>query len=239
MDRGIYAIVSEAIAQERRMDVVTDNLANIQTVGYKREKAFFKTLLAKKLALTPEKADTVFTHMTGKFTDWKEGSLRPTGNPLDMALDGAGFFAVETNGRREYTRSGNFVLNDQRQLVTRDGALVMGRSGPVRIPVGKLVVNERGEVSVAGAVVGTLEVVRFKDLSSAARVGERYVTQGEVVPAPATKVVQEALEDSNVNAIEEFAALVEINRNYEAVQKVVQAMDEAEGQAVSEIGRPV
>ena len=242
MDRGIYPIVAAAIGQERHLDLLTSNLANIQTTGYKREKALFKTLLAKSIGGTAgPKTDTdkLFPQMVRTFTDWKEGVLRPTGNPLDMALNGEGFFVVQTPHGEEYTRSGNFILNENRDLVTRDGAQVMGRNGPMKIPVGKMTVNDKGEVLVNDAVVGVVKVVKFANPASAVRVGERFATSGEVLPAPATKVVGESLEGSNVNPVEEFARLIEITRHYESIQKVVQAMDEEERQAASEIGRPV
>lgn len=242
MDRGIYPIVAAAVAQERHLDILTGNLANIQTTGYKREKALFKTLLAQSVAgKAGPQTDTgnLFPQMVRTFTDWKEGVLRPTGNPLDMALDGEGFFVVQTPQGEEYARGGNFILNENRDLVTRDGAQVMGRNGPLKIPVGKMTVNDKGEVLVNDAVVGVVKVVKFANPSSAVRVGERFATNGEVLPAPTTKVVGESLEGSNVNPVEEFARLIEITRHYESIQKVVQAMDDEERQAASEIGRPV
>jgi flagellar basal-body rod protein FlgF len=241
MDRGVYPIVSGAIAQERRMDVVAANLAHIQTVGYKRETAVFRTLLGKPQAGVPKmkiNADKVFTREGGTFLDWNGGSFRTTGSPTDVALEGDGFFVVKTPRGVEYTRSGNFVLNATRQLVTREGAPVLGQSGPIQVPVGKLVINTAGDVSVDGAAVDTLRVVKFKDLASAVRVAGQYTTKGRVDPSPNTKVVQGSLEDSNVNAIGELVTMIEINRSYEAAQKVVQAMDDAERQAVTEIGRP-
>lgn len=242
MDRGIYPIVAAAIGQERHLDLLTGNLANIQTTGYKREKALFKTLLAQSVAGTAGSkaaSDKLFPQMVRTFTDWKEGVLSPTGNPLDMALNGEGFFVVQTPHGEEYARSGSFVLNENRELATRDGALVMGQNGPLRIPVGKMTVNDKREILVNDAVVGAVKVVKFTELASAVRVGERFVTSQDVSPAPDTKVVGESLEGSNVNPVEEFARLIEITRHYESIQKVVQAMDDQERQAASEIGRPV
>lgn len=224
------------------MDVVAANLAHIQTVGYKRETAVFRTLLAKTQAGVPTmklNADKVFTRVGATFLDFNGGSLRTTGAPTDVALEGDGFFVVKTpQGEEEYTRSGNFILNSTRQLVTREGAPVMGQSGPILVPVGKLVINAAGDVTVDGGAVDTLRLVKFKDLASAVRVGDHYTTKEGVGPAPETKVVQGSLEDSNVNAIGELISMIEINRSYEAAQKVVQAMDDAERQAVTEIGRP-
>ena len=242
MDRGIYPIVSGAVAQERRIDMLTENLANIQTAGYKRQKPLFKTVLSNAPGGggAKGKSDQVFTRMGGTFFDWRAGSFKPTGNPFDLALDGDGFFAVRTaKGRTEYTRNGNFVLNPKRELTTRDGALVLGDSGPIQLPVGKVTVNEAGEVQVDGAQVDTLQVVQFKDLASAVQIGERYGTKGGVTPAAGTRVVQEALEESNVNAVEEYVQLVELHRNYEAALKVIQTLDETGRQAANEIGRAV
>jgi flagellar basal-body rod protein FlgG len=242
MDRGIYPIVSGAIAQERRIDMLTENLANIQTPGYKRQKPLFKTFLSNALvgANVKGKSDQVFTRMVGSFFDWKTGSFKPTGNPFDLALDGEGFFAVQSaKGETEYTRNGNFVLNAKRELTTRDGAMLLGESGPIQLPVGTVTVNQAGEIQVDGAQLDTLRVLQFKDFASTVQVGERYKTKGEVIPATDTRVVQEALEESNVNAVEEYVQMVELHRNYEAALKVIQTMDETARQAANEIGRTV
>ena len=241
MDRGVYAIVSGAIGQERRLDIVAKNLANAQSVGYKREKILFKTLLAKSTASFQPKsqADKVFTRATGTFLDWNGGAQRLTGHATDFALEGEGFFVVKTPRGPEYTRSGNFKVTPALQLATLDGMPVLGQSGPVQIPPGKLLVNREGEVTVDGATIDTLKIVKLKDLGSSTRVGERYITNGPVEPALATSIQQGSLEESNVNAIEEFVGLVDISRQYEAAQKVIQSMDDATKQAVNEIARPV
>jgi flagellar basal-body rod protein FlgG len=178
--------------------------------------------------------------MVGSFFDWRAGSFKPTGNPFDMALDGEGFFAVRSSkGGTEYTRNGNFVLNAKRELTTRDGALVLGESGPIQLPVGKVSVSEAGNVEVDGAQVDTLRLVQFKDFTTTKQIGERFVTKGEVTPAEGARVVQEALEESNVNAVEEYVLMVDLHRSYEAALKVIQTMDETGRQAVNEIARAV
>jgi flagellar basal-body rod protein FlgF len=242
MDRGVYAIVSGAVGQERRLDVVAKNLANAQTAGYKREKTVFQTIFAKSLmggAKIKSQADKAFNRLGNTYLDWRVGPHRPTGHPTDLALEGEGFFVVKTARGNEYTRSGNFILNDKRQLTTQDGALVLGQSGPFEVPPGKLLVDAQGGLSVNEATVDTLRLVKFKEAASAVRVGDRFTTNGATDPVPSTKVIQGGLEESNVNAIEEFVALVEISRQYEAAQKVVQAMDETTHLAVSEIAKPV
>jgi flagellar basal-body rod protein FlgF len=242
MDRGIYAIVSGAIGQERRMEVVAKNLANSQTVGYKREKVVFKTLLGQSVAGSPRtktQADKVFNRVGGTFLDWNGGAQRPTGNATDLALEGDGFFVVQTPRGPEYTRSGNFIVTDKRQLETLDGLPVLGQSGPFLIPPGKMLVNSQGELAVDGATLDTLKIVKIKDLASATRVGERYNTKGVVELSTSATVIQGSLEESNVNAIEEFVQLIEISRQYEAAAKVIQSMDETTKQAVNEIARAV
>jgi flagellar basal-body rod protein FlgF len=242
MDRGVYAIVSGAVGQERRMDVVARNLANAQTVGYKSEKVLFKTFLAKAVVGSPRmkvQGDKVFNRVSGTFLDWKSGTQRATGNATDLTLSGDGFFVVQTPRGPEYTRSGNFLVSDKRQLATLDGLPILGQSGPILIPPGKLLVNGQGDVTVDGAAIDTLKVVNIKDLASSIRVGERYITKGPVVPALTTSIIQGGLEESNVNAVEELVSLIDLSRQYEAAQKVVHAMDDATKQAVNEIGRSV
>jgi flagellar basal-body rod protein FlgG len=221
--------------------MVAKNLANSQTVGYKREKILFKTLLANSAGSSQMKsqADKVFTRPTGTFLDWNGGAQRQTGHATDFALEGDGFFVVKTPRGPEYTRSGNFKVTPALQLATLDGMPVLGQSGPVQIPPGKLLVNREGEVTVDGATIDTLKVVKLKDLAASTRVGERYISKGPVEPSPSTSIVQGSLEESNVNAIEEFVGLVDLSRQYEAAQKVIQSMDDATKQAVNEIARPV
>ncbi|HEY3197996.1 MAG TPA: flagellar hook basal-body protein [Nitrospirales bacterium] len=240
MDRGVYAIVSGAIVQERRMDVVARNLANSQTVGYKGEKILFTTVLAKSVAGSHQpktQGDKVFSRISGTAMDWKGGTARQTGNTMDLALEGKGLFVIQTPNGPEYTRSGNFIVNQTRQLATMDGMPVLGQSGPMVIPPGKLLVNPQGEVTVDGGAVDTLKVMQFKDLASATRAGERF--KGAVEPSPETMIVQGNLEESNVNAIEQMIAMVDLNRQYEAAQKVIQSMDDATKQAVNDLARPV
>jgi flagellar basal-body rod protein FlgF len=241
MDRGVYAIVSGAIGQERRMDVVAQNLANAQTVGYKGEKTLFGSILSKSVPGSrthKSQADKVFNRVKGTFVDWKDGSQRMTGKPTDVALEGNGFFAVKTPRGTEYTRSGNFLLNQKRQLVTLDGMPVLGQSGPITVPPGRFLVDTGGSVTVEGATLDTLRVVQFKDLSSTVRAGERFRTKEKEQPVGSPTVIQGSLEESNVNAIEEFVSMIQLSRQYEAAQKVVQSMDEATRLAVNDIGRP-
>jgi len=240
MDRGVYAILSGAITQERRMDVVARNLANSQTVGYKGEKILFTTVLGKSIAGSPQpktQGDKVFSRISGTFLDWRSGADRQTGNATDFALEGEGFFVVQTPRGPEYTKSGNFIVNQKRQLTTMDGMPVLGQSGPIVIPPGKLLVNGQGEITVDGAAVDILKVIQFKDLASATRAGERYITKGAVEPSPSTTIVQGNLEESNVNAIEELVAMVDLSRQYEAAQKVIQSMDDATKLAVNDLAR--
>lgn len=241
MDRGVYAIVSGAIGQERRMDVAAQNLSNAQTVGYKREKTLFSSVFSKSIAGTrshKSQGDKIFNRMNGTFVDWRDGSQRMTGKPTDVALEGNGFFAVKTPGGTEYTRSGNFLLNQKRQLVTLDGMPVLGQSGPITVPPGKLMVDRAGGVTVEGAQVDTLRIVEMKNLSSAVRAGERFQTKEKPQTVTSPTVIQGSLEESNVNAIEDFVSMIELSRQYEAAQKVVQSMDEATRLAVNELGRP-
>jgi flagellar basal body rod protein FlgG len=221
------------------MDVVARNLANSQTVGYKGEKILFTTVLGKSIPGSPQpktQGDKVFSRISGAFLDWRSGADRQTGNATDFALEGNGFFVVQTPRGPEYTKSGNFIVNQKRQLATIDGMPVLGQSGPIVIPPGKLLVNGQGEITVDGAAVDILKVMQFKDLASATRVGERYT--GVVEPSLSTVIVQGNLEESNVNAIEELVAMVDLSRQYEAAQKVIQSMDDATKRAVNDLAGP-
>src|SRR5207237_9196922 len=144
------------------------NSANASGLRYKSEDILCKRLLPKSTASFQPKpqAEKVFTRPTGPFLDWNGGAQRLTGHATDFALEGEGFFVVKTPRGPEYTRSGNFKVTPALQLATLDGMPVLGQSGPIQIPPGKLLVNREGEVTVDGATIDKSKVVKLKDLAA-------------------------------------------------------------------------
>ncbi len=166
MDSGFYSAFTGLAARMQSLDLLANNLANVNTAGYKAQKEFYRAFAASmnNSALTPvNQAINDFGMLGGARVDMSSGSLQTTGNDTDLALDGSGFFVVDfTKGGLRYTRNGNFSLNATRQLVDAQGNLLQGDDGPdSEVPSGTLTVSGDGTVSVDGALVGKLKIANF------------------------------------------------------------------------------
>jgi flagellar basal-body rod protein FlgG len=239
----MYAAVSSNNSAMQRLEVITNNLANINTVGFKKDK-FYETIVNS--AKNPTQPAGKVTDASVMFdfavqTDFSNGSLKPTGNPLDLALDGSGFFVVNTPQGKAYTRQGNFHLNRGGKVVTADGYEVQGGGGPVIIKGGKVEINEKGEVSVDGQQVTTLSMVDFPKPYQLQKIGSAmFIPSGPAVtqqPAIGAQVRQGALEESNVQPLMEMAILVETTRLYENGVKILQSYDDMANKAANDLGR--
>ncbi len=232
MDSGMYAALSGNLIAMKKLDVVANNLANIGTAGFKKDRIMFESLLDN--AANPNQAGDRMD------TDYSAGSTRQTGNTLDLALEGDGFFVVNTPQGTAYTRQGRFHLGSNGKLLTNEGYEVQG-GGTISLPGGKLDIDSKGRISVAGKDVATLDIVDFPKPYSLKKVGSTLFVpadeQSYPVSARNTRVQQGFLEDSNVNAIQEMAQLIETNRFFEACQKVMKSHDEMKDKAVNELGK--
>lgn len=249
---GFYPAVAGALAQERRLEILTSNLANANTPGFKGSRPVFRTLLAGRAnqGLLPVgdfsrpgiqalNTDTM-AWLSSSQVDLRPGNLRQTGPPLDLAIDGEGFFAVQTPQGERYTRGGNFTRRNSGDLVTQEGYPVQGRSGPIRLGSGEITISEGGEVRAGDVPAGTLRVVTFKKPQLLERAGEGLLSLREgipdTVPGSAVRVRQGYLEGSNVGIVEELTSMITTLRAFEAYQKVIQSHDEVSGKII-EIGR--
>ncbi len=244
MNSGMYAAVSGDMAIMQRMDVITNNLANINTTGFKKERMTFGTMLDSVKNPTQVDGSVTGSPVLVDFTvntDYSSGALKQTGNPLDVALDGKGFFVVDTPQGKAYTRQGNFHLDENGRLVTVAGYEVQGGGGPITIKGGQVDINDKGEVSVDGQQVATLSVVNFPEPYQLQKVGGAMFMPAapEVTgePATGTFVRQGTLEDSNVQPLLEMASLIETNRFYESCVKTIQSYDEMANKAANDLGR--
>ena len=244
MNSGMYAAVSGNIASMQRMEVITNNLANINTVGFKKDRMIFDTMLNSAKNPTQPAGTLTDAPVLSDYTvetDFSAGPLKQTGNPLDLALDGSGFFVVNTPQGKAYTRQGNFHLDGNGKVVTADGYEVQGGGGPVTIKGGKVDINEKGEVSVDGQQVATLSVVDFPKPYQLQKIGSAmFVPSGPEMteqPATGTQVRQGALEDSNVQPLLEMVNLIETTRLYESCVKTIQSYDEMANKAANDLGR--
>ena len=256
MYTGLYAAVSGSLAHEKRLAILTNNLANANTVGFKADRPLFQveplpvvigplpdtdgsgTVVA---ALNPlQGRDSAQTQLSAMHTDLSQGDLRDTGNPLDLALEGRGFFTVQTPDGVAYTRQGTFALNAEGILVTAGGLPVLGDNGPLRLRGGKIDIDPTGRVRLGGTVVDRLKIVDFPPSHALEKQGD--VLFRSVVPDPPTTpanavVRQGVVEMANVQPVRLLVSVLETSRAYEAYQKVLQAFDEANARMVNDLAR--
>jgi flagellar basal-body rod protein FlgF len=226
MDSGFYSAFTALAARMQSLDLVANNLANANTVGYKGQQEFYRAFSASlnHSRLTPEnQAINDFGMVGGSHLDLSAGSIKDTGNDTDVAIDGTGFFSLQTKAGVRYTRNGNFRLDAQRQLVDAQGNPVLGEQGPIVLPSGKLTISPDGTISVGGAIVDKLKIVDFKPDTVILPEGSSdfMVPAGSTVPATAAQVRQGALESSNSDPVTSAMALMNLQRNAELVQRAL------------------
>jgi flagellar basal-body rod protein FlgF len=226
MDSGFYAACTALMARSQSLDLVANNLANISTPGYRAQHDSFSSILATSSALPLSglnRAVNDYAVLSGNELDLSQGTLQKTGNELDLAIQGKGFFVVQTTAGRFFTRNGNFHLSPQGQLVTSEGDAVMGENGVIPIVGGPVSISTDGTISVNGAVAGKLKVVEFPAGTQLESVGNTYYSApaGSDVASPASQVQQGTIETSNVNAIASAVELVTIQRNAELMQRAL------------------
>jgi flagellar basal-body rod protein FlgF len=227
-----------------RLDRVAMNLANVQTPGYKRQLALVLPFAAR-LDQTDTAAQPVLAQGPAIHTDQRAGALRSTGQPLDVALSGPGWFEVATEHGTAYTRQGNFRLDARGRVVTQQGYTVMGSGGEIQLTQGTPVIDATGRVfdgTAAGngaQAVAQLRVVQFEPGAQVEALGDGLVqVHGEPAPAPegSTQVQQGFLEHSNVSAMQEMLQLLQSVRHLEAMQKVAMGYDEMLGTSIRRLG---
>ena len=227
MDSGFYSAFTGLAARMQSLDVVANNLANVNTAGYKGEKEFYRAFSASltNRRLTPlNQAVNNYGLLGGSSIDFSAGSLNNTGNDTDLAIDGSGFFDVKTpSGADRYTRNGNFSLNTQRQLVDSAGNLVQGQDGPIILPNGKVTISTDGTVSVDGALVSTVKVVDFAPGTELAPEGSTDFSApaGTAKAAPAAQIREGMLEASNSDPVRGTVELIDLQRNAEMMQRAL------------------
>lgn len=252
MLRGLYIGAAGMLCNTRRLESITNNMANAATPGYKRsrsvDQSFPELLLerhggedavilasGRRISLRwPIGGIASGARSAGVFADFSAGGLKETGSSTDLALEGPGFFTIVTDQGLRYQRAGNFRLDADGYLVTSDGCRLLGQQGPIRPGSQELVVDAAGGVYRAGDLIDRLRIVDFQDKSVLTREsGTRYAAPPGVVPEPARgRVYQGYLELSNVNPVEEMVRLIEVNRAYEANQRMIQAHSDALGRLI-------
>jgi flagellar basal-body rod protein FlgF len=251
MDRGTYIAAAAGLAQFKKVDVVSNNLANASTVGYKREMVTteaqeFKETLASAIATDHPYAQADHERMNAvslvsTYTDFSAGPIQSTGNPLDAALRNPNdLFAVNTPEGLQYTRAGNFAVNSEGLLVTQDGYEVQGDGGPIQISGPNPKIQSDGSILVNGEVQGILGVYRFEDTEGLERAGGNRFRPAASSAAPeqvAASVATESLELSNSSAINGVTDLMTAQRAFQMYTKVAESVDSINQVAINQIGR--
>jgi len=241
MDNAIYVGLSRQITLERALDIAANNLANTDTTGYK-----FEELMTGADPVTPAhskigSSPVTFVTANGVARDFTQGPLSQTGGPLDVAIDGKGFFQVATAAGPRYTRDGRFMLDPAGKLVTQDGDPVQGDGGDIVLDPSKgpVSISPNGVISQAGERKGKLAVVNFDSLSALAKDGNNlFRNDTNLTPQPAvgSMIKQGMLEGSNVQPITQITRLIEINRAYEAVSNMINQSSDLSKTAIQRLG---
>lgn len=242
MDNAIYVGLSRQMMLRRELDVIANNIANADTSGFKVEDTLTKTD-----AKTPPRtraSDTIkFVIDDGVARDFGQGGMSQTSSPLDLAIEGQGFFTVETAAGPRYTRDGRFTLDATGRLTTQAGAAVLGAGGGEIVVdplLGPVNIAKDGTVSQGINIVGQVEVSRFDDLSSLRKDGDnlfRNVSNQQAQPAPDARVHQGMLESSNVKTIEQVTRLIEVNRAYDSISKMMSDTSDLSRRSIERIGK--
>lgn len=245
MNSGIYTAYSGLKAQSDALEILSNNLANLNTTAFKEETAFY-TYLDPSAGASQQTADLNGTInqsiRVGSVVNSAEGSLSATNRELDIAIEGNGFLVVNTPRGIRYTRNGNLNLNAQSVLVASDGSPVIGESGkPITLGPGKINISENGEVSLDNVPVDRLKIASFDDLSALKKEGSSlFISRADrsLEKSSDAKIKSGYLEQSNVNPVSSIVRMVEILRHFEAIQKSINlVMNDINSKAIEKLGR--
>lgn len=228
MDSGYYAACAGLRAQTQTLELIANNVANTSTSGYRGQQARFSSMLMSSAGLDAgplNRAVNDFNVLEGSHLDLSPGNLETTGNPLDFAIEGNGFFAVQSKQGTLYTRDGGFQLSPNGSLTTSAGQAVLGEQGPITLPTGPLSISGDGTISVNGAVSGKLLLVEFvPGASPQALGGSLYAAEASAVqPSPESAVRQGMKESSNVNAVMAVTEMIAVQRRAEMLERAMSA----------------
>src|SRR5271166_3536549 len=256
LDSGFYAACAGLRAQSEALEVAAHNLANLNTTGFRGQQTTFRSLVASSGGTLPNEMSNVvysvlnratnnFGVLEGSHMDMTAGNLVTTGNSLDVAIEGSGFFAIQTAGGTRYTRNGSFQVSSGGQLVTAAGDLVLGdpalkEKGGINVPAGAVSISSDGTLSVDGAVAGNIQLVEFAPgtrliseggsllaapLGSVPQPSLQSSSQSSLQSSSQSMLKQGALESSNVNPISSVVALIGVQREAEMLQRAMSLFD--------------
>jgi len=239
VDSGFYAACAGLRAQSQALEVVAHNLANLNTAGFRGQQTTFQSLVAVSRPGIPNVLSSVLNSATNNFgvlegtcLDMTAGNLEATGNPLDVGIEGSGFFAIQTAHGTRYTRNGSFRVSSSGVLVTAAGDPVLGdpalgAKGVINVPAGAVSIASDGTLSVNGAVAGSIQLAEFAPGTRLTSEGGTLIAapEGSAKRVPQPTVRQGALESSNVNSIGAVVTLIGVQRQAEMMQRAMSLFD--------------
>jgi len=280
MLRGIYTAASGMAAMEKKLDIISNNLANVDLVGFKQDMAIMKANPDMQIRRFDDDGKLSFplgsydeapfvgklgtgVELNESYTVFNQGSLKETGNDFDLALDGKGFIAIETEKGERYTRNGSFTIDKEGYLITKDGLKVLTETGPIKIKSNNFVIDKEGNVYQNNEFgqdenrlvlreenewketefIGRLKIVRFPRERELRREGNSFFYKDQFTGEPfiaegnqRPNVLQNFVEAANVNPVTEMTMMIEVQRSYEANQKSIQSHDQLLGKLINEAG---
>ena len=250
---GMTSLVQAAGVIEHQMETVSNNLANVNTVGFKEDQPSFREVLSTAQRIAPESLEERF--LSHEYLDdyvgmdksavvvdevgknFEIGRIRQTNNDLDFALANDGFFTIATPQGERFTRAGNFQLDSTGRIVTNDGYPVLGSKGEIIIKEGAIQVNDSGQVSVDGIISDNFRLVRFQNQDHLQKLGQGFyapVNSNDLpIASEEIQIKQGMLEDSNVNSMLEMTRMITATRAYETVHRALSRLDKLDEKAIS------
>ncbi|UCG61961.1 MAG: flagellar hook-basal body protein [Candidatus Zixiibacteriota bacterium] len=240
MIKGIFTSASGMVPRIKKQELTANNLANASTPGFKKDAIFTKELTRAQEKLRPRKSDWERPMVDEIYTNFAPGVFDKTGNPLDLAIDGDGFFTLElADGSRALTRAGAFEVNREGLIAFPGGALLLAEGGPVEVGSGQVSVSLAGDVQVDGATVGRITPVTVANLEELDKIGSAmfFVPEGvELTPVRTSTIQQGFLETSNVDIVREMIDMIISFRQYEADSKAIQVQDQSLDHLFNRVG---
>jgi flagellar basal-body rod protein FlgF len=246
MQNALLVGLSRQMALSRELDVVANNIANIDTTGYKADGSLFEEFLGSAARSGPNDGRVSYVLDRGVWHDMNQGPMQRTGNPLDVAIDGDGFLAVQTPQGERYTRNGSLQISPTGQLVTNDGNPVLGDSGPITFQSTdrQISISRDGTISVregasnADSARGKLKLVAFDNKQQLRKDGSgTFAAASGATPHPATTagLQQGSIEKSNVRGVVEMSRMIEITRSYTQIATMLQQQGDQSTQAINKL----
>lgn len=238
MENTTYIALSKQVALAQAMNTIANNIANVNTTGYKSQHLL---LTEQKMGSGHEEGPIRMVMDYAQYKDTSQGPISQTNNPLDFALSGKGYFVVQhrETGNELYTRAGNFTLDENNQLVTPAGHLVLGDGGPITIPQGteNITVDKGGAIFTEVGQIGRFQVVEFENDQKLSEAGTGLFGS-DINPQAAedTVIQQNMLEQSNVQAVVEMTQMIEVSRQYQMNQRLLQSEHERMQNAIRKLG---